>query len=157
MSVLNDVLDKVVEQVDLLGLALDGTPLPVVKRKLPKKEELVDPPYQITVSKSEEPEGWRWYAFPSTSNPKGAIRKEYLVEITTITPNDNDQLTDLDTYTEWREQVIKLFSHPKTFAGIAQVFDCNAAPGVFLKREEVSNNYDYQQVGVRVITLEQGP
>ncbi len=158
-SVLNDILDATVTGVDGLDLVLSSepsSPIPVVKRKLPKKEEVVDPPVQITVCKSETPEQVKWYAFPSTNKPKGTVRVKYSLEVTIISPNNDDQYTNLPDYAYWREKIRVLFSTKAAFSGVSEVIDCDAKLGVYLDRDQINENYDYQTVGLIVTTIESG-
>lgn len=146
MSVLNGILDGVVTMV--AGLEL---PPPVVKRKAPKREAGVDAVEQITVSKSEEPEQYKAFAFG------GRMKVRYPIEIALRAPNPDDYLTNLDTYTQWREQIRNLFKPPfasPVIPGVSQVWDLDVEPGVFLDQDEIENLYDYMTIKVWVTTME---
>lgn len=158
MSVLNDILDQCVSQVQALGLAIGDVTLPVLKRKAPKREQPLDPVPAITIAKSDRPEETKWLAFPSTSRPGGTVRKRYLVEIVVIGLNGGDMLTNLDVYAELREQIQQCFQGLTTQAPplplVPAVRRLDVEQGDFFKKEDLNANYDYQATGVWFTTIE---
>ncbi len=148
MSALNTILDAVVNQVGSLGISFNGA-IQVVKRKLPKKGETVDPVPQITVSNREQGEDFKWYTFSN------GLLMVYYIEVTIIAANNRDQLTNIPNYAQWREQIRTLFARP-LLNGAPTVWDMRVIPKVFLDRRMISDNYDYQQLVVQVKSAERG-
>lgn len=146
MSVESSILDGVVSMMQALEL-----PPPVVKRKAPKREALVDAATQITVSTGGDPEQLSQLALG------GVLKVRYPVDVSIIAPNPDDYLTNLDTYTDWRESIRNKFRPPWTdpiVPGVAQVFDIDIDPGVFLDRDKIKDFYDYFTVRAWIITAE---
>ncbi|AMV26118.1 hypothetical protein VT84_17095 [Gemmata sp. SH-PL17] len=146
-SVLDRILSAVVSKVQLDGTTVGPALMPVVKRKLPKKEERVDADYQVTVSGSENVDATRRIAFGHV------FRVEYSVEITLITPN-GDQLTHLADHTVWREATRAVFMAPKPLAGVPEVKRLEIVEAPFLDRSLLSQGYDYDQIQLTVWTFE---
>ncbi|AMV27369.1 hypothetical protein VT84_23420 [Gemmata sp. SH-PL17] len=146
-SVLDRILSAVVSKVQLAGVTVGPNLMPVVKRKLPKKEEKVDADYQVTVSGSENVDATRRIAFGHV------FRVEYTVEITLITPNA-DQLTHLADHTVWREATRAAFMAPKPLAGVPEVKRLEIVEAPFLDRSLLSQGYDYDQIQLTVWTFE---
>lgn len=157
-SKLNSLLDAVVKTIQALNCQLNGESVPVVKRKLPKKEQSVDPAVQITVCASEDVDEQKYHDFT------GAMRVTYVFEITIISPNNDDQLTNLDIYTEWRESIRMRFKKPPfvVYYGTDEngallpvtVFQMRVLPGKFLDRKLISDNYDYQMLRLEIVVIE---
>lgn len=147
-SVLNSILDATVKKVKQLGLSYKGGIVPVVKRKLPKKEETVDPARQITICGAQKVDKLSWLAF-------GVKRMEYVVQIVIICPNNDDQASDIEIYSFWRQTIRDDFAEPP-LAGVSEVWDMDVLEGEFLNRDEISANYDYQEIPVKVTTAEPG-
>ncbi len=147
MSVLNDILDAVVTDHKAHPLKVGGQCLKVVKRKLPKKEERVDEHYQVTISGAEEADQVTRIAFGSR------FRVTYTVEMTLITPNDRDQITNLADIANWREQVRARYMKPNPIA-VSAVKRVEIAGGVFLDRGDLSEGFDYDQIILTIWTFE---
>lgn len=157
-SKLNALMDAIVATIQELNCQLNGESVPVVKRKLPKKEQQVDPAVQITVCAAEDVEDQQYHDFT------GAMRVTYAFEITIISPNNDDQLTNLDLYTEWRESIRMRFKKPPFVvyygtdeSGVAlpvTVFQMRVLPGKFLDRNLISENYDYQMLRLEIVVIE---
>lgn len=146
MSVESNILDGIVTMVEALSLGP-----PVVKRKSPIREADVDAAQQITVSPSRTPETVSMLALG------GAVKVRYYTEITIIGPNNDDFLSGLDTYTQWREQIRNLFRPPfqsPIISGVNQVYDLDVSPGEFLDPAAIQDLYDYLTVRVIVTTAE---
>ncbi|MBP3956325.1 hypothetical protein J8F10_13625 [Gemmata sp. G18] len=147
-SNLDTILDAVVTAVRELNFKLTGPgSVPVVKRKLPKREEAVDPSEQVTVSGAAELDSVTPIAFGDV------FRVRYRVEVTLVTSNKNDQVKNLPEYLAFRQQVRQLFRKPP-LVGAAAVVDLDVVGGEFLDRGMISQGYDYQQVVIRVTTIE---
>lgn len=151
MSQLTTILDTVVQGVTALGLQLNGKVLPVVKRKLPKKQEVVDLGAQITVSGTVDVDRQKPWAFGAGTGT-ALYRVDYRIEITLICPNDNDAVTNLDAYTQFRESIRQAFRNAP-LAG-TQVYDQKFDDGPFLDRGNMHDGYDYQQVVIKMSTIE---
>lgn len=120
MSSGNDLLDGVVRRIQGINPALAARPVPVVKRKAPKREETLDPPTQYTVSIDEDGLEFEYIAM-------GQGSLTYPVEITLISSNEGDFLQNLPEYIRLHEAVLDLFT-PKNLPlglipGVANVWD----------------------------------
>lgn len=147
MSVFYDILTAVKSQIDTLSLTINGNSLATVIRKLPKKEAGVDAPNQITVSPSQtEPRITPW-AFGNR------FLHEYLIEITLICPNNDDQFTDLDNYSQIRQDISNLFLLPNSIA-VSGVLDTRLMDADFHDRKFVISGYDFMQLILKVRTVE---
>jgi hypothetical protein len=147
---LDELQDKMVGVLAALGerSPLDaGTVIPVKKRKLPRKGEVLDPPVQITVSCSDTPDRVRYASF-------ARHWKYYLVYVTVIGPNQQDNVKYLREYAEMRDRLMApFFKQPGTdltypMLGVPGVFDMRVEPLTFMHRGMLANGYDYQQFGV---------
>ncbi len=146
-SVLDRILSAVVSKLQLAGLSAGGNLLPVVKRKLPKKQETVDEDYQVTVSGAENADQTKRIAFGN------AYKVNYTVEITLVSPNE-DQLTNLGDHTIWRESVRALFMKANPLPTVTEVKRLEIVPAPFLDRSILSQGYDYNQIVLDVWTFE---
>jgi len=154
-TVIDDVLNSVVSGVASLGLQAGGVTIPVVKRKLPLKEETIDPATQFVVSMAE--------ALPRPERFCAAmLRYELRVEITLITPNRSDYVGSIPQLSDWYGQVRDKFSATSTTkgtfpvtipAGPAAVWMVKPGDGAFLDRPRLNFAYDYQQQVVSVFLL----
>ena len=148
MSQLNSILDAVVTRVASLGLIKDSVVIPVVKRKLPRRQETMDSPTTITVSPPDAPDSVIYAAF-------GAQWWSYTVNITVVSPNDQDLASNIDTYTGWRDQIKALFMPPfasPPLVGVPLVWDMRVKPQVLFHRSMLAMNYDYQQIAVEFLS-----
>lgn len=143
---LDAILDAVVVGVESLGLTYgEGTEedlVPVVKRKIAKREKGIDPAVQITVSGSVRSPAMVPRAF-------GRRLEVFIVDITVVSSNNNDQLSNLDLYAAWRTAIERKFFAPPLY-GVSEVFDLNILQGSFLDVENIQANYDVQLVRVEV-------
>lgn len=155
-NALNQIL--IGSQIAVTGLNLawpaTGAAVPVVIRKLPQKAEVLDPPVQITICRPDKPEGFKRLSF-------GKNRQMlYTVVIAIVSPNNADQISNLATYTDWRQTIVELYT-PKfssqadvvALAGCDSVRGIKIVPGIFLDRKAISDNYDYQVVAVEFKSL----
>lgn len=150
MSKLVEILDYVVSAQDTLHLTIDGTEPQAVKRKLPKREEKVDPSLQVCVTATELVDDVRRIGFGSK------WQCLYVVLITLITPNDRDQLLGLDDHAAWREGTRAFWQRPGSLAPVGcKRVEIVKAP--FLDRAQLANGYDYNQVALQVTTYEARP
>jgi len=123
----------------------------VVKRKLPLKEETLDPATQFVVSMAETlPRPVRFSI--------GMLLYELRVEVTLITPNRSDYLGSIPQLSDWYGQVRDHFADttatPVTIpAGAAAVWMVRPDLGAFLDRPRLNFAYDYQQQVVSVFLL----
>ena len=142
MSVLSDLLDYVKSRIDVLGLVdpVYGV-VQVVRRKLPRKAESLDPPVQITVSLPDAPDEILYAHF--TGN-----WWKYTIQITVIRPTDQNVDTNIELYTEWRELIRNLFTSFVSIPAIPNVFDARVRPLTLFNRAMLASNYDYQSLSV---------
>jgi hypothetical protein len=155
-SIVTPILNAFVFQIQLMGFispaltvpsVIPSAPITVVKRKLPKKDETLQPPTQIIVCLGPKADDLGWWSF-------GVKKMRYYVEITFVSPNNNDNASNLDLYTQWRQQIRNHFAKPP-LVGCASVVDLDVLGGNFLPRTgKLSTLYDYQQIIVRVTTAE---
>lgn len=151
MSTLNDTLDAVVADHQAAALTIGGSALTVVKRKLPKKEETVDAPYQVTISAAADPDE----VTPIGGYPGARVYLvKYRVEMTLITPNDHDAVTNLADHEAWREATRARYQKTKPLAAVAAVKRVEIKPAPFLDRSKLADGYDYNQIVVSVWTYE---
>lgn len=148
MSVLNDVLDEVVRLQRRFAPALGDKQLAVVKRALPKREETVDPEYQVTVNAAEQPEDCARLGFGDK------WRVVYSVEITLISPNERDMLTGLVEHTEWREVSRTVYMGQRPLAAVSAVKGVEVVKSPMLPRSKLAQGYNYNQVSLIVTTYE---
>ena len=142
-----DALTGIANAITNLGLVLGSTTVPVNIRKLPKREENLDPATQVLVVPSEKPEDVKQWAYPNQVNTI------YTCEIVVVTPNDGDQTSNLLTYFAWRSAIRLLFQGPP----LANVIGCwytKIVPGKPLDREKIAQNYDYLVLNVEVWCVE---
>jgi hypothetical protein len=146
VSNLNTFLDETVTVVAALNLTLNAVAVPVVRSKLPQKRENVAVPRIYVCSQSSGPEDSR----PFSAERKSLV--SYLIGVHVISANNEDQSTNLATYTNWRETIRRTFQRPPL--GAVTVFNLRPAPGVFLPPDLIHEEYDYQSVFFRVETIE---
>jgi len=141
---LDTVVSVITQITGGLGLTwpLGGDLVPVVMRKLAKKEKGVDPVVMITVSGSVVQGNMSPLAF-------GLRREVYVVDITTVVPNGNDQSSNISVYALWRSLIERRFSKPPLY-GVSECFDLNILQGSFLDRDNIKAGNDVQLVRVEV-------
>ncbi|MBP3956466.1 hypothetical protein J8F10_14390 [Gemmata sp. G18] len=147
MSVLNDILDAVVADHKAAKLKIGTECLRVVKRKLPKKEEGVDDHFQVTISAAEQADQIVRIAFGNV------FKVGYRVEMTLITPNDRDQLTNIDTIAAWREATRARYMKPNPIA-VSAVKQVEIIDSLFLDRSTLADGYDFDQIALQIYTFE---
>ena len=153
--VIDNVLEAVKTTVASLGLTAGGVTIPVVKRKLPMKEESIDPSTQIVVSMAE--------VLPAPVRFCAAMLLYRLpVEVTLITPNRSDyvqSIPDLSNYYgSIRDKFAATSTTKQTFpitipAGADAIWMVKPDSGAFLDRPRLNFAYDYQQQVVSVFLL----
>ncbi len=151
MSVLDTILDAVVTDHTTAALSVASNTLSAVKRKLPKKEEKVDLAYRVTVSGAEDVDSVERIAFGSV------FRVTYKIEMTLITPNDRDALTNLPEHAAWREATRARYMKATTtgpLSGVSQAKRIEIVKGPFLDRRKMAQGYDYNQICLAVTTYE---
>jgi hypothetical protein len=160
VSVLNDILNNVTGIVTALGLSMNGQAVPVVLRKGAKKEPGVDPVPLITVSNESGSEEWHRFAFGNGPKISPTWKVIYKINITVIAANNDDFLTNLDVYAQWRQQLRNTFtSWPQAtpqvpLPNVPQVFDLDVTPESFLDLGTMQVQYDDQRVSLLVTAAE---
>lgn len=144
----NDILNAVVTGVTGLGLQLNSTTVPVRKRKVPKREETVDPGTQIVICLAEKSPPPRYFSF-------GKVKATYFVQVVILVPNNADNLTNLDVYQDWKQQIRVLFQKPP-LAGVSSVYNMDPIESSFIKRSLANENYDYVEANLQVENIEPG-
>ena len=153
---IDQVLDSVVSTVTALGLLVNGQPIPVIKRKLPTKEETLDPPTQLVVCMAEGvPAPVRFC--------QGVLSFRLPVEVVLVSPSPGDRLRSIPLLSDVYGQVRGAFArtsktkgdHPVTLpAGSgASVHRVEPAEGTFLDRPKLNAAFDYQAQTVNVWLL----
>ena len=148
----DSILNAFVSQIGTLSISLLGVMVPVAKRKLPKKDEQLNPPVQIVVCSDVLADQLGWMCF-------GTLKMRYRVQVVIISPNNNDNLTNLPVYTQWRQQIRNLFDGyikgGVLLPGISPpVYDMDYRGGSFLPRDRLAQTYDYQDLNYDVMTTE---
>ena len=151
MSVLDDILNACQSTVAALNLQLNAVVVPVVVRMAVKKAPSVDPATLITVS--SDPKGERVKAWGFGGN----WRLDYTIDLTIVTPNNDDYLTNLDTFTQWRQQIRNTFQTwvtapvpTKPLATVPAVWDLKVKPEALFPPGELQDNYSNQKVTLLV-------
>lgn len=155
--VIDQVLDSVVATVTALGLTAGAPPaaIPVAKRKLPTREEAVDPSTLICVSLAQElPRPARFSV--------GTLLYLLPVEVTLVTPSPGDTAASLPVLSDFYGTIRDAFaatskvkgSLPVSIpAGPAKVWKVRPGAGVFVDRPKLNQMMDYQAQVVNVWLL----
>jgi len=143
----NAVLDAIVTRAQGLGLLADGAPVPIVKRKQPKRRQ-DDPPLLIVVCPSQRPdEIRRWTNIHD--------RFLYFSTVAVIGRNRDDQLTSLPEHTALRDALKDAFKvKPADLMGLDNLRDVRATGGRLFDRALAKAGYDFQSVEVTVDIVE---
>ncbi len=147
MSVLKSILDAIAAKETAAAPKIGPHTLKAYKRKLPKREEQLDDPYQVTVSGAEVPDSVELMSFGRK------YRVRYKVEVTLVTPNDHDALTNLDAHTDWREACRARYMVPDPLPGLGVQW-VGVTTGAMLDRGQLADGYDYDQLILEVLTYE---
>jgi len=133
----NDLITSIVSSLSALNLNLSGNPVPISVRKLPLKQETIDPPTQVIVCPGDTPEEFRRASYNNHFfySPQ--------VQVVIITPNDAQEYTNLNTYLQWREQIAG------ALVAISGPLALSVEYDVPLDREQVADNYDYISLNAR--------
>ncbi len=157
MAVLDNILTGVVNQVTSLHLRYGTRALAVETRKLPTAEEEIDVPLPvICVNMSDRQETAKCYCFDPAAG-RALLKKVYYVDVTTISAGNHDFTgTGINIYAAWRENILNAFRPPwgTPIIGVPQVFDLDVIPDVFLDRQKLNQNYDYQCIRLGVVSGE---
>lgn len=161
-SNLDAILNQCVTMIEGLGLTYTppgGTPtlIPVVKRKLSKKDETIDPLPLITVWPIRDAENARWLSF------SGWLRSAYNIGIAIIAANDGDEFSNIPTLATWRQSIRQLFQGPAlgnlttitdSLGNVSKILDVDSSKDEFLDNKMLPDLYDYQTVGVFINIVE---
>jgi hypothetical protein len=140
----NQVLDAIVTRAAGLGLLADGNPVPIVKRKLPKRRQ-DDPPVMIVVCPSAE----RRDEIRRYTNRHD--RFLYFSTLAVIGRNKDDHLTALPEHTAIRDALKDAFKvKPADLMGLDDLRDVRSAGGRLFDRALSRAGYDFQTVEVTV-------
>lgn len=152
MSMLDNILAAVTNQVTSLNLAVGSDTLPVVELKTNRAEPSIDAVPQIVVCKAERNEDCEPFAFgPAVAT----LHKTYYVEITIDAAGNADQSADsIPLYGTWRESIISLFKPGKSSVPVNGVWDVDVLPDDFLPRDKLADNWDKMTVVLAVHTYE---
>jgi hypothetical protein len=143
------IQDAMVTAVEGLNLTLNTVPVPVAKRKVPRRGETVDPVPQIVVVQLGKPPP------PVLASFEGDLTYRYTEAVIIIAANNEDNLTNLATYQQWYESIRRLFQQPLAVAGIAgKVTWTMTNPERLIDPREVAEGYDYLSLGVTVTVWE---
>lgn len=142
MSVLNDTLDKIVQDHTTAALKIGGNDLTVVKKKLPSRQETVDAAYQVNIYAEEKAEEVRRIA-------QGKYLVKYFIGMTLITPNDRDTTVNLTDHIAWRESTRARYE-----TGIAGLDRIDIRDALFMDRSQLADGYDYQTISITVWSYE---
>ncbi|QJW98686.1 hypothetical protein [Frigoriglobus tundricola] len=142
-----DVLAAILTDFRTLIAGLSLGP-PVVVRKGAKKEPGVDAATQITISKAVEAERKIKIAF-------GHLATVWPIEVTLIAPNNDDFVTNMGTYSSYRQQIAALFGPPYASPLLPTapgVYNLAIRPKDYLNRGDMANNVDRWTLVVDVYT-----
>lgn len=146
-SIYYTILTSAQQAVSGLSLVLGSTPLPVLIRKLPKLGETLDSAPVVLICPTEQPEKIIDYA------TEGLVYVEYGVEIVIVAANNQDYLSNLDSYLNFRQQIRLLFQGT-TLTGAPTVCDMDMIPEAPIDRALVAADYDYSAISVRFKSCE---
>jgi hypothetical protein len=142
--VIEPILQAVAIKVAALNPTIAAQPVPVVVRKLARRQEGVDPARQLTVCKSPVPEETRRFGGKYDLDT-------WRVRLSVEAPNNDDQVANLDDYSTLRQQLIDGFKKkPDDLMGLDNLRDVRAVPAEFLDYEKIEQNYDHFAVDVLV-------
>lgn len=148
MSVYGSILDATVTTIGNLGIQYNSVAVPVVLRKLPKAEEVLDALPLICVSPSVSAMRWERVAFPALQ------QVGYPVQVGIIAASNRDFTSNIDLLLGWAEQIRSAFKKPP-LAGVSQVWKTEVSPGkVFDRSLLVGSDYDYLALDIVFTTLE---
>jgi hypothetical protein len=147
MSVLNNLLTEIKGIQDTLVISVNGNVVNNVVRKLPKAEETVDLAYQVTVSGEELVDQLKRIGFSSR------WQVIYAISLTLITPTERDMVYNLADGAQWRETT-RAFYETQTPLEAPPVKRVEFASSPFLRRNELAQGYDYNQLTLRITTYE---
>ena len=134
-----------------LGLTWPPTSgvVPVVTRKLPKAEEVLDAPLPIlAIAPGPKPE--------RVGYPCGTyVEVDYPVQIVLISAGNANYTSNLDIPPSWRQAIRRVFQAPRVLVGVIPgQFDTTLNLDALLDRSELNSLYDYTAMEVRFSVLE---
>ena len=130
--------------------------LPVVIRKLPRRQEGIGPIPQITVYRSDSPEDLKYLAFKQQSTI-------YTIYVVIIAAGNQDLVSDIAVYDGWRNAIQNSFKPPNLprsnplLLGVPGCWDVRVVPDVWLDRQHINQNYDYQATAIHVSIATNNP
>ncbi len=139
MSLLNDILTAVKTSVDAVGVTVNGSAVTSAIRKLPKREDSIDPAAQICISAAEKQPDVVPYCFGNR------FLNKIIIEITLINPNNDDQASYISDYSNFKQSVTNKLMVP-TGVTVSNLRDTRIRENPFLDREMIRNGYDYIQL-----------
>ena len=152
-SILDKILYAVESRVSALGLTdpwvedgvCNNKPIPVVRRMLPRRTEVLDPPTQITVSPPDAPDKTIYYGF-------GSVVYVYTIIITVVSPNNQDITTPITPYTQMRERIKDAFSSFQSYPvlNVPGCFDMRVEMYTLFNRGMLAQNYNYQSIALQI-------
>jgi hypothetical protein len=158
-STLYSLLGAVNTKITALNLAYNSTPVPIQVLKRPRRLDKLEATPCIVIYRPENPESDRLVTFP---NPGGSNWVEYLILVVIYAPGNQDLVTNLDVWSNWRDQIRQAFQPPPgnngsilslPILGVTGVFGMRVDPDVFLPASLMSINYDYQAIGIYFKTV----
>jgi hypothetical protein len=148
VSILNDILDAIVTDHTTNALTVGGNSLTIVKRKMPKRHETVDQPYQVTISGAENVDLTTRISFDHW------FKVQYNIEMTLITPSEGDTAKNLADHAQWRESVRARYMAQTPLSSVTAIQQIDVLPSPLLPRRLLVDGYDYNQILLRITTYE---
>lgn len=148
----NTLLDGVVTGIGNLSLLFNSVAIAVVKAKAPKARDGIDaalPAFYVVPGGRERREPW-------FTNTAGGVswRVTYPVVVALIAAGNLDLVTNLDSYLDWRNQVLRAFEKPPIGALIGIVQIDLVSPDAVIEASLIPDGFDFSALRFDFIFLE---
>lgn len=144
-----NILQAVAAQVAILGLAFEGTAIPLTTFKAPRARPRLDTLPMLIVApgqtKKVRERAWldNWWV-------------PYGVSITLIVQGNLDMLTGVQSFSDWREAVAARFEDPRVL-GLNSIRSIEVNNEVLLDLGTIPAGLDVSSVGLEITALESQP
>jgi len=151
MSVLGDLLTASAAMVEDLAITLNSTVVPVLIRKLPEISESIEEVPAIFVCASQR-QGFQLPFHTAGTDDIPTMKVENRIQIALAFPGNRDNLTHVDDYPGWMEQIGAAFGNQDIFDR-SDVLMIRVVSEVYLDRAAYSKLYDYLAMEIRITTV----
>lgn len=137
-SLYDTILVAVQLQIENLGLLWNGNPVPVIIRKLPVAEEVLQVLPIIAVTPTQDPAEWIRASFQCQEIVK------HKVTVSIIASGNRDFVSNIDTYNFWYESIRTSFKKPP-LTGVSRVlvWRTQVKPNKMFDRSLLNRSYDF--------------